>query len=325
MRPKQALANLAPIFTLLTIAMTTVSHAQTYPVRPVRVIVGFSAGGATDVAARVLSQKLSENLGQQVIVDNRPGAAGNLAAELVARAPGDGYTILLANATIAIPSLFNKLPFDVRKDYAPISLVGHGPSALAVHPSLPVKSVKDVIALAKRKPDALNYSSGGAGNITHLAMELFNLMTKTQMVHIPYKGGAPSTIAVMTGETQLCFCTVAAAISQIKQGKLNALAVSSLKRSAVLPNVPTVIEAGLPDYEASSWYALLAPTNTPAAIVNRLSQQTVNALETPATKNQLAALGIESAEPGSTALAQYMAKELVKWETVVRNAKIPPQ
>ena len=319
MLPSIAAAGLCALFTLST------SIAQTYPAKPVRLVVGFAAGGATDIAARVLSQKLSENLGQTVIVDNRPGASGNVAAEQVARSAGDGYTIFMANATVAIPSLFSNLRYDVRKDFAPVSLVGHGPSALSVHPSLPVKSLRDVVTLARRKPGALNYSSGGSGNITHLAMELFTLMSKVQMVHVPYKGGAPSALAVATGEAELCFCTVAAAVAHFKSGKMRALAVSSARRSAALPNVPTVAESGLPGYEASSWYALLAPVKTPSPVLGTLSQNVVSAVQSQATQSKLIDLGIEPADAGPAALSAYMASELAKWEKVVREAKIPPQ
>ena len=200
--------------------------AQQYPARPIRMVVGFAAGGATDISARVLAQKLSETIGQQVVVENRPGAASMLASEVVARSAPDGYTLLLANATIAMPSLFAKLSFDVQKDLRPVSLAGYGPLVLTAHPSLPVKSVKELVALAKRRPGELNYASAGSGSFTHLAMALFVIMTDTNIMHIPYKGGGPSAIATMTGETQLTFSSVGAAIPQIKQGKLRSLAVS---------------------------------------------------------------------------------------------------
>jgi tripartite-type tricarboxylate transporter receptor subunit TctC len=190
--------------------------AQTYPVKSVRLLVGFAPGGATDIAARAVAQQLSQPLGQSVVVDNRPGAAGNLAAELVAKAPPDGYTVLLVNATIAIPSLFKSLPFDAAKDFAPVSLVGAGPSALVVHPSLPARDVAQLIALAKKRPGELNYASGGTGNITHLAMVLFASTSGIEMTHIPYKGGGPSTIATVSGETQLMFSSVASTLPPIR-------------------------------------------------------------------------------------------------------------
>lgn len=301
------------------------SSAQSYPARPIRLVVGFSPGGATDIAARAVAQKVSETIGQSIVVENKPGASGNLAAEVVARASPDGYTVYLANATIAIPSLFKKLPFDVTKDFAPISLVGLGPSTLAAHPSLPVKSVRDLIALAKRRPGELNYASGGTGNITHLAMELFISMTGVNMVHIPYKGGAPSTVAVVSGEAHLMFASVASTLAQIKQGRLRAIAVSSAKRSIVLPEVPTVNEAGLTGYDASSWYGILAPANTPRQVVSKLSDEIVKALDSADLKERLTSQGIEPAESGTTEFTRYLASERAKWAKVVKAAGITPQ
>ncbi len=300
-------------------------HAQQYPARPVRLIVGFAPGGATDIAARAVAQKLSEQLKQSVIVDNRPGAAGNLAAELVARAAPDGYNVLLANATIAIPSLFKTLPFDVTKDFAPVSLVGAGPSALVVHPSLPVRSVRELIALAKKRPGELNYASGGTGNITHLAMVLFNGMTGTDMTHIPYKGGGPSTVATVSGEAQLMFSSVASTLPHIKQGRLRALGVSSAKRSLALPDVPTVAEAGLPGYEASSWYGLMLPAATPAAIVERLGTETAKAVESAELKERLISQGIEPVTGGAAEFTRYLRAEIPKWAKVIKDARIPAQ
>ena len=240
------------------------ADAQTYPAHAVRMVVGFAAGGATDISARALAQKLSEAMGQQVIVDNRPGASSMLAAEIVARSPPDGYNLLFANATIAMPSLFAKLPFDVRRDLTPVSLAGYGPLALTVHPSLPVRTVRDLVALAKRRPGDLNYASAGAGSFTHLAMALFVSMTDARMVHVPYKGGAPSVIATMSGESQLTFASVGASIPPVRQGKLRAVAVSGMRRNTALPDVPTVDESGVSGYEASSWYGMLAPRSRAA-------------------------------------------------------------
>ncbi|MGZ5226837.1 MAG: tripartite tricarboxylate transporter substrate binding protein, partial [Burkholderiales bacterium] len=281
--------------------------AQQYPVRPIRMVVGFAAGGATDISARALGQKISETIGQQVVVENRPGASSMLAAEIVARATADGYTLLFANATIAMPSLFAKLPFDPRKDLAPVSLAGYGPLALTAHPSLPAKRVKDLIALAKRRPGELNYASAGAGSFTHLAMALFVIMTDTNIVHVPYKGGAPSVIATMSGESQITFASVGASIPPIRQGKLLALAVSGLKRNVALPDVPTVSEAGVAGYEASSWYGLLAQAATLHSIIARLGENAAKALGDPQLKERLLSQGIEPAAGGVEEFSGYFA------------------
>lgn len=299
--------------------------AQQYPVRPVRMVVGFAAGGATDLSARVLAQKLSETIGQQVVVENRPGAASMLAGEVVARSAPDGYTLLFANATIAMPSLFAKLAFDVQKDLRPVTLAGYGPLALTVHPSLPARSVKELVALAARRPGELNYASAGSGSFTHLAMALLVTMTGMNIVHVPYKGGGPSAIATMIGETQLTFSSVGAAIPQIRNGKLRSLAVSGSKRNPALPDVPTVHEAGVAGYDASSWYGLLAPSNTPQAIIARLGEQAAKALSDAQLKERLLGHGIEPARGGVDEFAPYLNAEIAKWAKVIKAAAIPPQ
>ena len=315
----------ACMLTLCVLAPYVSAQAQQYPTRAVRMVVGFAAGGATDISARALAQKLSEHLGQQVIVDNRPGAASMLAAEIVARSAPDGYTLLLANATIAMPSLFAKLPFDVQKDLRAVSLAGYGPLALTSHPSLPARTVKELVTLAKARPGELNYASAGAGSFTHLAMALLVVMTGTDMVHVPYKGGSPAAIATMTGETQLAFSSVGASIPPLRQGKLRALAVSGRSRSATLPQVPTVSEAGVSGYDATSWYGLLAPAATPPAIVARLGEQCVKALADPQLRERLLAQGIEAASGGNAEFAAYLAAEIPKWAKVIKAARIPPQ
>lgn len=299
--------------------------AQQYPTRSIRMLVGFSAGGATDIAARVLAQKLSETIGQQVIVDNRTGAASMLAAELVARGAPDGYTVLFANATISMPSLFNKLAFDMLKDLRPVTLAGYGPLALTVHPSLPAKTVKELVALAKRRPGELNYATSGAGSFIHLATELFVNMAAVSMVHVPYKGGAPAVVATMSGESHLTFASVGASAPPVRQGKLRALAVSGLKRNIALPETPTVSEAGLSGYDATSWYGMLAQSNTPQAIVTRLSESAVKALADPQLKERMLAQGIDPATGGSAEFTPYYNAEVVKWAKVIKAAAIPPQ
>jgi len=309
----------------LAIAVPGGSSAQQYPTRAVRLVVGFAAGGATDISARFLAQKLSETIGQQVVVDNRPGAGSTLASDLVARGTPDGYTLLFANATVAMPSLFARLSFDVRKDLVPVSLVGYGPLVLVVHPSLPVKSAKELIVLARRKPGMLNYGTAGVGSMTHLAMALLVSMTNMEMVHVPYKGSVPASIGVITGEGQLMFSSPAAVMSQIREGKLRALAVSGATRSAVLPEVPTLAEAGITGYDATSWYGMLAPAATPRPAISRLGDETVKALTARDLKERLLNQGIEPAKGGTEEFAAYLSLEITKWAKVIKAAGIPPQ
>jgi len=309
----------------LAIAVPGGSSAQQYPTRAVRLVVGFAAGGATDISARFLAQKLSETIGQQVVVDNRPGAGSTLASDLVARGTPDGYTLLFANATVAMPSLFARLSFDVRKDLVPVSLVGYGPLVLVVHPSLPVKSAKELIVLARRKPGMLNYGTAGVGSMTHLAMALLVSMTNMEMVHVPYKGSVPASIGVITGEGQLMFSSPAAVMSQIREGKLRTLAVSGTTRSAVLPEVPTLAEAGITGYDATSWYGMLAPAATPRPAISRLGDETVKALTARDLKERLLNQGIEPAKGGTEEFAAYLSLEITKWAKVIKAAGIPPQ
>lgn len=310
---------------LLASASVHVLAQSTWPSRPLRIISGFAPGGATDIAARAAAQKLTESLGQSVVVENRPGASGNIAAEMVARGAPDGYSIYLANATLATPSLFVKVPFDINRDFAFISMIGMGPSALVLHPSVPVRNVKELLALARRHPGNLNYASGGTGNITHLAMALFVSMTAIDMVHVPYKGGAPSTIATVSGEAQLMFSSIASTLPQIQQKRLRAIAVSTMKPSVALPGVPTVHESGVPGYDSSSWYGLVMSAATPAPIVSRLSGDMIKALASGEMRERLSSQGIDPVGGGTVEFRKYMAAEIPKWAKVIREAKIPPQ
>jgi tripartite-type tricarboxylate transporter receptor subunit TctC len=302
--------------------MPNVADAQKFPVRPVRIVVGFQAGGGTDLAARAIAQKLTDNLGSSVIVDNRPGAAGNIAGDIVAKGAADGYTILMANSTIAIPSLYAKLPFDIRKDFVPLSLIALGPSVLVVHPSLPVKDVKGLIALAKAKPKALAYGSGGLGNITHLAMELFTSMAGVEMVHAPYKGGSPSVVGLVSGEVQTLFTSIPTALPQITAGKMRALGVSISKRSPALPNVPTIDEAGLRGYYAASWYGLLLPAGTPDSVVGVLAKGIEASMRAPDVRDKMVAQGFEPIGNSPVEFAKFVREEIPRWEKVVKNAGI---
>ena len=310
---------------VLSVFLPGESAPQQYPARSVRLVVGFTPGGATDISARALAQKLSGPLGQPVVVENRTGAGSTLAAEFVARSAPDGYTLLLANATVAMPSLFARLGFDVRKDLAPVSLVGYGPLVMVAHPSLPAKSVKELIALARRKPGMLNYGTAGVGSMTHLAMALFVSMTSVDVLHVPYKGSSQASIGAMTGETQLMFTSPAAVMAQIQQGRLRAIAVSGTRRSEVLPDVPTVAEAGLPGYDATSWYGMLAPAATPRPAISRLSDESMKALTASDLRDRLLALGIEPAKGGVDEFAGYLEAEISKWAKVIQAAGIPPQ
>jgi len=300
--------------------------AQPYPSKTIRYIVAFPPGGGADVLSRILAPKLSEALGQQVVIDNRGGATGNIGAEIAARSPRDGYTILFAYAgTHAInPSIYSKMPFK-ESDFAPIIWLSEVPQVLVVHPSLPVKTVKDLIALAKSKPDELTYGSSGSGAMNHLTAELFKLMTGTKMIHVPYKGGGPLAIALLSGEVSLMLGEPASVVQQVKAGKLRAIAVTSAKRALAMPELPTVAESGVPGYEYSTWYGLLSPAGVPRAIVNRLNKETVAALNDPEIRQRYIAQGVEPIPSTAAHFAAYLKSETAKWTKVVRAAKIPLQ
>lgn len=300
-------------------------HAQDFPNKPVRMVVGFAAGGGVDKSARFIGKYLSESLGQQVIVDNRPGAAGNIGAASVAKSPADGYTLLMANATISMPGLFKTLPFDVNKDLTPVSLLAIGPSVLVAHPSMPVRSLNDMLGLARAKPNEILYGSGGIGNITHLEMELLNTRTKTRMVHVPYKGSAPSIVGLLTGEVAVLFTSIPAALGQIKAGKMRAIAVSTIKRSSALPDVPTVSESGVSGYDAASWYFVLAPGGTPQNVVNRISSEIVKVVASDSIKATLISDGFEPAGYTPQESAKFLQAELNKWADAIRVAGVKPQ
>ena len=305
--------------------LSGVAAAQPYPSRPVRIVVGFQAGGGTDIAARVIAQKLADALDATFIVDNRPGAAGNIGADIVAKSNADGYTILMANSTIAIPSLSVKLPFNVKKDFAPISNIALGPSVLLVNPSLPVTDVKGLVALAKAKPRTLIYGSGGVGNVTHLAMELLVSMTGIEMTHIPYKGAAPSVVGLLSGEVQLLFAGIPGVLAQISAGKVRALGVSISQRSPALPNVPTIAEAGLPGYYAASWYGLMVPAGTPDSTIDILAKQIGTIMRVPEVKEKMLAQGFEPVGDTPAQFGKFISEEILRWEQVVKRAGIKPE
>jgi tripartite-type tricarboxylate transporter receptor subunit TctC len=297
--------------------------AQDFPTRPIRLIVPQSAGGSTDLIARLLAQKMSETLGQTIVVDNRPGAGSVNGTETAAQAAPDGYTLLTVAASFTItPALHKKLPFDSVRDFAPISQVATLPHLLIVHPSVAVKSVKDLIAIAKAKPGDLNVATSGIATSTHLAAELFMYMTGTKMVTVPYKGGSPSMTAMLAGQCQVNFAAMSTAIPYARSGKVRAIAVSSAKRSIAAPEYPTIAEAGVPGYEHSSWVGLLAPAKTPPAIVSKLNSGAVKAAESPDTKQYLLKFGMEPVGSTSAEFATVIKTEIAKWQKLVKAAGI---
>ena len=300
----------------------TGARAAEYPTKPIRLLVGFAPGGGTDTTARAISQKLTAALGQQVVVDNRPGVSGNIAAEITANAPPDGYTVLLATiGALAInPSLLKKMPFDPIKDLAPVTRAADSTNFLVVHPSVAAKSVKELIALAKSKP--LNCGSSGVGGAGHLALELFILQAGTKMLHVPYKGGGPSIVDLLAGNINLIFATTASSIGHIKSGRIRALAVTTAKRSANVPELPTIAEAGLPGFEANNWNGVVVPAKTPRPVINRLNKEFTAALLLPDIKQFLFNQGLDAAPGTPEAFAAYIKSETAKWAKVIKAAGI---
>jgi tripartite-type tricarboxylate transporter receptor subunit TctC len=308
-----------PVFALLCAVAAPAVHAQAYPSKPVRIVVGFTPGGGVDINARLLAPELSKQFGQQFIVDNRPGAGTNIANELVAKSPPDGYTLLMNTAAIAINmSLYKKVNYDAIKDFAPISVFSQSPNILTVHPSLPVKSVKDLIALAKAKPGSMNYSSAGSGTTQHLTGELFKLRTGTNIVHIPYKGSAPSLTALLGGEVHMTFANIPAISSHVKAKRLRALANAGTKRSSQMPDVPTLKESGVNGVEVVVWYGVLAPASTPREIVNALATSIEKISRSPATRQHLLDQGAEPVGNTPEEFSKLMREELQRWAEVVK-------
>ena len=308
------------------IAACGVLAQSNYPSRPVRMVVGFAAGGAPDILARLLAQPLNDKLGQPLVVDNRPGATSNIGAEIVARAANDGYTLFMATVSVAIsPSVYPALAFRVPDDFAPVSMVASVPLILVVHPGLPVKSVQDLIRLAKERTGQLNYASVGNGSPQHLAGELFKMKTGTQLVHVPYKGGAPANTAVLGGESHIYFSGMPPALPHVKAGRLRALAITSVKRSPAAADVPTMAEAGLQGSEADNWHAVLAPAHTPVAIVQRINGALAAVLAEPALQAQFLNQGAEARHGTPQALTRHILEEVAKWREVARAAAVKVQ
>ncbi len=311
---------------LIALAMSIGGHAAEYPTKPIRLIVPFSPGGSNDIMARLAAQKFTENLGQQVIVDNRPGASGIVGTELATEAQPDGYTLLMMSLTLTVnPSLYRKLPYDTVKDLIPVSLIASAPLMLVVNPSLPVKSVQELIDHAKANPGKLNFGSGGAGTTPHLAGEMLNTMAGLQMTHVPYKGGGPALADLVGGQIQLMLENIPSTLPFVKAGKLRALAVSGKKRSPLVPDLPTLDEAGLKGYEIVGWNGLFFPAGTSPAIVKTIHSQTVTMLTQPDVKERLARLGAEAVGNSPAEFAAFIRAEIDKWARIVKQAGLKAQ
>jgi tripartite-type tricarboxylate transporter receptor subunit TctC len=295
--------------------------AQGFPNKPIRVVLPFPPGGAADTLIRPLTVRLNELLTQQIVADPRPGANGNIAAEIVARSPADGYTLLFGNSSLPISvSLYDKLSYDVTKDFTPVSLAAFTPSVLVVHPSLPVKNVKELIALAKKQPNKLNYASGGVGNTMHLAAALLDTMAGIRMTHVPYKGAGPAIVDVLGGQCDMVFVNIAPVLAHIRAGKVNAIAVTSKARAQVLPEVPTVAESGMPGYESTTWYGFLGPAGLPKDVVARLNSAIVEAVANKDLRERYIALGAEPQTTTPDEYAAYIRNDIASWAKVVKAA-----
>ncbi len=308
---------------MVLVATAPAALAQAYPVKPVRMIAASSPGSAVDIVARIVAQKLGEQLGQQVVVDNRAGAGGNLGAELAAKAPPDGYTLFMGTPAHAINTgLYRKLNYDLVRDFAPVTQVTTGQYVVVVHPSLPAKSIKELVALARAKPGQLNYASAGSGNATHLAGELFASKTHTKLVHVPYKGSGPALTDVVGGQVQLMFANLTAAIPQVKTGRIRALAVTGATRAAAAPELPTVIEAGVPGYSVISWFGVLVPAATPRELVMRLNADLARTMSAPDVRERLATDGAEPLTGTPEQFGTFLRAEIAQWTKVVKDAGI---
>jgi tripartite-type tricarboxylate transporter receptor subunit TctC len=320
--------GLALLAALVCVAAPLGAVAQAFPSKPIRIVVPFTPGGSNDVLARAIGEKLSAALGQPVVVDNKPGASGNIGSDTVAKAAPDGYTLLIAanNILSMNPALFDKMPFDSVKDFEPVTLLGVVPVVLAVNPeAAKASSVKELIALAKAKPGAMRYASSGKGSPQHLSAELFKSMTGTDIVHIPYKGAAPAVTDLVGGHVQMQFGAINSLLPHIKSGRLRALGVASTERVPALPDVPTIAEAGVPGYESDIWIGIVAPAKTPASIVNLLNAEIKKALAAPDVRQKLAEQGIEPKTSTPAVFAKLITDDLKRWSRVVKDAGIQPE
>ncbi len=307
----------------LAFVATPSASAQAYPLRPVRLVVPFSAGGTVDAVARVIGAKLSEKTGQQVVVDNRGGSGGVIGTNIVARAPGDGYTLLIHSAAIAYePALRNKLPYNALKDFEPLTMVGSTPNLLVVNPAFPPKTAGELITLAREKPGAVTFGTGGVGSSSHLAVVLFQSLSGVSLNHVPYKGAGPALVDVLAGQINFMIATMPGAIPHVKAGRLRALAISSARRSALLPDVPTIAESGLPGYEFIAWFGMLTPGGTPSKRVDLLNSLITDAINAPDTRSKLERMGVDPQTNSPSAFRAYIRKETEKWATIIKKAGI---
>jgi tripartite-type tricarboxylate transporter receptor subunit TctC len=308
---------------LLLAVLTGAVEGQTYPSRPIRLIVPFPPGGSNDIVARMVAAQLGERLGQQVVIDNRGGAGGVLGTDLAAKSPPDGYTLLLISVAYAFgPVLYKNLPYDPEHAFAPVGILGSGAAALTVHPSLPVNTVRELIALAKAKPGALNYASAGVGSLQHLACALFMIQAGIDVVHVPYKGGGPAMADVIAGQAQIVMPSLIQVVPHIKSGRLRVLGTSGTRRSAVLPEVPTIAESGVPGYEAHNWWGLLAPAGTPAPVIEKLHRDLTSVLASRETEKRFETEGAEVVRMTPAEFGGFISAELVKWSRVARGVGI---
>jgi len=315
--------------TLTAVALAVASagiEAQNYPTRPIRLVVASSAGGGSDLLARTLGVKMSEDLGQQIVVDNRGGASGVIGTDIVAKALPDGYTLLIIQPSLTInPSMIRKLPYDAAKDFTPISLVVDAAQIIVVNAAVPAKNVQELIALAKAKPGGLIFGSPGVGTSPHLTAELFKLKAGVDMPQVLFKGAGPAYVSLISGEVTAMVSTVLSALSHVKSGKIRALAVTTKKRTAVLPDLPTMMESGVPDFDTSQWFGILGPARTPRAIVDRLNQSIARSSTSPDVKARFAAEGVEVVNSSPEEFAAVIKRELVQWAEVIKAAGIQPQ
>ena len=305
--------------------MCTTLATHAYPTRPLRFIVPFPPAGGTDILGRVISQKLGERLGQQVVIDNRPGAAGTLGTGLAAKAAPDGHTLLLMTGSLAIAAgYYRNLPFDVMRNFDAVGQIATVSLVFVAHPALPAPSIRELVALAKAQPDKLNYASGGEGGVNHVPAELFKQMTGTRITHVPYRGAGPALNSLLAGETQLMVATLGSCLAYVRAGRLRALALAGAQRSALVPELPTVAEAGYPGYAADNWYGVVVPHGTPRGIVATLNREISAAMAGGAAREQFTALGFEVATSSPEDFSRYLASELAKWARVVKSAGLSP-
>ena len=307
---------------LLCAGLAPLASAQTYPAKPIRLIIPFPPGGSNDIVGRMIAAQMNERLGQQVIADNRGGAGGIIGTEGAARSQPDGYTLLIVSIAYAYNPALYKLSFDPVASFTPVAMLGTGPNALAVHPSLPVKSARELIALAKAKPGQLIYASAGIGTFQHLSSELFRMMAGINMLHVPFKGGGPAMIDVISGQSQISIGSLIQTLPHIRSGRLKALGTGGAKRVAALPDVPTIAESGLPGYEANNWWGMLAPAGTPPPIVKKLHTELTAILTSAETRKRFSNEGAETVNMAPDAFGTFIASEMVKWSRVVKEAGI---